>query len=135
MPKPAGFQLTVILLWFFAIAGVVVAFIPMAAVPAGLTAQSAAFAGRLQAPSAVIGALIAAVFIVFYSKGENWARWVIMVASVFYLIGGFVAIKMLSISPPKAYLSFAEALFAIYLLYYLNTAPVKAWFERKKLAV
>lgn len=134
MSKPAGFQLTVLVLWVFVVAGVLVAAFAPVPVPAtpGAPPMAAEIASKIQLPAALFGAVIASIFVFCYSKGMSWARWVIMIASLFYLVGGLVGLMSLHKSPAHAVLGLVEALFAVYLLYYLNTPPVRAWFNESK---
>jgi len=133
MPKPNGFSLTVIVLWVLLALSVVVA----VAMPASAATQSGALlamAKTIVIVSSLIGAAVGAVIILFYSKGENWARWVIMVMSVLYIIGLLLNLHYWALIPGKVVFSAVQAVFGGYLLWYLNTPPVKGWFEKKLLA-
>ncbi|SEG37689.1 hypothetical protein SAMN05421819_2768 [Bryocella elongata] len=130
MPKPNGFSLTVIVLWvLLALSVVVTVAMPMPAVAQG--GALFAMAKGIAVISALIGAAIGAVIIFFYSKGENWARWVIMVMSALYIIGLLLNLHYWALIPGKVVFSAVQAVFGGYLLWFLNTPEVKGWFEKK----
>jgi hypothetical protein len=133
MPKPNGFSLTVIVLWVFLALSVIMQIAaPMP--PAGQAGAFMAMAKGIAVIATLVSAAIGAVIILFYSKGENWARWVIMVFSVLYILGFFITLMHWSLYPAKTVFSAVQAVFGGYLLWFLNTPPVKGWFEKKLLA-
>jgi hypothetical protein len=70
----------------------------------------------------------------FFWKGHNWARWLVLATSLLCLFN----LKQLR-DPIPAWYNFhvgftmiiLEAAIAIYLLYYLNTGPARAWFTQR----
>ena len=59
-------------------------------------------------------------------QGRNWARWLVMITSVIALSNlAFVAAGP---SWPLRIVLAAEALLGLFLLYWLNTKPVRAYF-------
>lgn len=136
MPKPNGISLTVTVLWVLLVLSVVVAVASPGRMPATLQGGAmVAMAKTIALVGALISAAIGAVVIVFYSKGENWARWVVMVMSVLYIIGMLLNLRMWALIPTKVVFSALQALFGAYLLWFLNTPPIKDWFEKKQTAV
>jgi hypothetical protein len=77
----------------------------------------------------VVGTLfiIVAGYIVlwFYWKGRNWARWLVMATSL-------IALWNLEFWPSVGWVGritiAVEALLAVFLLYWLNTRPVRTYF-------
>ena len=135
MPKPNGFPLTVTVLWVLLVASLLLNIFAPAPPPSTLASGAIlAMAKTIAIVGGLIGAAIGAVIIVFYSKGENWARWVIMVVSALYIVGFLITLIHWSLFPAKTVLSAVQAVFAAYLLWFLNTPPVKGWFEKKLLA-
>ena len=68
-----------------------------------------------------------------YWKGQNWARVVVLIAS--FLIAAMAFSNLIDrggsfISLMSHPLTFFQALLACFLLYWLNTRPVRAWFKR-----
>jgi hypothetical protein len=81
---------------------------------------------------ALFGAVISAVFIVLYYIGYSWMRWVVMIYSLFPIVGLVRVPKAMQVSHLAAATSIASALLGIFLLWYLNTPDVKAWFNSPK---
>jgi hypothetical protein len=132
MPKPNGFALTVTALWVLLVLSVVVAVaVPNPAAAAMQTGAFLAMAKTIAVVGALVSAAIGAVIIVFYSKGENWARWVVMILSVLYIVGLLLNLRLWALIPGKVVFSAVQAVFGLYLLWFLNTPPVKDWFEKK----
>lgn len=66
----------------------------------------------------------------FYWLGRNWARWLVLLASVESLwCLRFVEHPTRSANALTEPVIVSEAILSLYLLYYLNTAPVRAWFS------
>ena len=78
-------------------------------------------------------AVIALVCIWFYYSGKEWARWVVMIVSVLELLSLISIAKTFAASHAVGANAIAQALLAAFLLYYLNTAPIRAWFSHKEL--
>jgi hypothetical protein len=81
---------------------------------------------------AILGAIIAAICVFFYWKGQEWARWLVMIDSVLVLLGLIMISRTMAVSHMSGTLQIAKAILAVYLLWNLNTAPVKAWFKSPK---
>ena len=115
------------------VVGVAIAFtMKLPDLPANTPISSSAMSS-IKAGGAIFGALISAVFIFLYWKGFSWMRWVVMIYSLFLIVKLVMIKTTWEASRPAAYLSIATALLAAYLLYYLNTPPVKAWFDGPKI--
>ncbi len=80
----------------------------------------------------------------FFWHGHNWARWLVLATSVLCLWNlwelrklGRVTSQRVPIynGPVRTGMVIAEGIIALYLLYYLNTKPAKAWFEHTKRAL
>ncbi len=82
--------------------------------------------------SVMFGAVISAVFIVLYYIGYSWMRWVVMIYSLFPIVGLVRVPKALELSRLGGVNTILSGLLGIFLLWYLNTAPVKAWFDGPK---
>jgi len=76
--------------------------------------------------------LIALVFVLFYWLGHEWARWAVMIYSVWTLLWMFTIVKTFHLSHLNGSVALAKDLFSIFLLWNLNIAPVKAWFKGPK---
>jgi hypothetical protein len=67
----------------------------------------------------------------FFWRGSNWARWLVQITSLLALWNLWELRKPI---PPQfqsgvqAPMVTAEALIALFLLYYLNTGAVRTWF-------
>lgn len=132
MQRPSGVTLTAALMAVLTLVGLVVAFImPLPIVPTGTAVPSSLFTTFAHV-GGIIGAIISAVFIFLYWQGYSWMRWVVMIYSIFPIIG-LVRIKTAFATYPLSGVeSLVSALLAVYLLWYLNTPPVKAWFDSPK---
>ena len=77
--------------------------------------------------SAVGTAVIAVSFVVlwFYWQGRNWARWLVLLTSI-EALANLTALRSGSIYLIAVII--AEAALAIFLLYWLNTRAVRAFF-------
>jgi len=131
MQKPTGITVTTVLMILFLISGAVLTFhAPIPAMPNSDVSSStiAAFAHI----GFAVYAVIALVCIWFYYSGKEWARWVVMIVSVLELLGLISIAKTFAASHLSGANAIAKALLAIFLLYYLNTAPIRAWFSRKE---
>ena len=78
------------------------------------------------------GAIISAICVFFYWKGHEWARWLVMIDAVLILLLLFGVAKTWQLSHFNGSVQIGRALLAIYLLWYLNTAPVRSWFKGPK---
>ena len=89
----------------------------------------------LFAVTVIVTAVIFAV-LYFFWKGQNWARWLVLAASALAIF------NLKEITHPtmaewdtaiRIPLLYAQALFASFLLYYLNTSGARSWFYRDRL--
>jgi hypothetical protein len=136
MQKPSSIDLTAGLMAIFIVLGIVSAFmmgpVPL---PPNVASNPMFNSGMLTSMAhglAICGALIAAICVFFYWKGHEWARWIVMIDAVFVLLGLFTIHKTFSNSHLSGFVVLAKSILAIYLLWNLNTAPVKAWFKGPK---
>jgi hypothetical protein len=81
---------------------------------------------------AICFSLIALIFVLFYWLGHEWARWAVMIYSVWTILHLFKFSKNWQTSHLVAELMIADALLGIFLLWHLNTVPIKAWFKGPK---
>jgi hypothetical protein len=65
----------------------------------------------------------------FYWRGRNWARWLVLATSLLELWNVTLLPSSTSL---EAVILGAEAILGGFLLYWLNTAPVRQWFARDK---
>ncbi len=72
--------------------------------------------------------IISLSFIViwFYFKGKNWARILVLLTSVVALINTCIIAEA---NLPQKVIIIGEAMFACFLLYWLNTKQVKMYFS------
>jgi hypothetical protein len=82
--------------------------------------------------SAIVGSIIAAICVYFYWKGHEWARWLVMIDAVLVLLLALGIRTTWANSTLGGMVTIGKTILAIYLLWYLNTAPVKAWFKIPK---
>lgn len=66
----------------------------------------------------------------FYWHGKNWARILVLVYSAMQ-IGGLWLLKLHDYGYADTAVMLAQALFGAFLLYWLNTAVVRQFFERQ----
>jgi len=85
--------------------------------------------------TAIFGALIAAICVFFYWKGHEWARWIVMIDAVLVLLLLIGIVRTWNASHLGGAISLAKGILAVYLLWNLNTAPVKAWFKMPQTGV
>jgi hypothetical protein len=136
MQKPSSINLTAGIMALFIVLGLISTFtmaLPpmppnMAANPMVTSSMIATFAHVF----AILGAIIAAVCVFFYWKGHEWARWVVMIDAVLVLLGLLAIHKTFTTSHLGGFLTIAKAILAVYLLWNLNTAPIRAWFRMPK---
>lgn len=76
--------------------------------------------------------LLALVFVLFYWLGHEWARWAVMIYSVWTLIWIFGIMTAFHRSGLNGLVSIAKDVLSIFLLWHLNTAPIRAWFKGPK---
>jgi hypothetical protein len=129
MQRPSGVTLTAALMAVLTIVSVVAVFtMPLPPLPTS-SAVSTSLIGTMARGGGIFAAVISAVFIFLYWKGFSWMRWVVMIYSIFPIIGLKAA---LALYPLSGIASIVSALLGVFLIWYLNTAPVKAWFESPK---
>ena len=77
------------------------------------------------------------VVVVYYWLGRSWARWLVVVGCLFYLIGlkDLVPQWHKHHSYLTAGLTIGSAILAVYLLWYLHTSKILGWFTRSTIAV
>jgi len=115
------------------ILGVIGTFTGTIPIPDSTAPAAAAMAGSFVHGAVVFGAIISFVFIFLYWKGFSWMRWVVMVYCLFPIISVFSIKKTWGMSPISGASVIINVVLALFLLYYLNTPPVKAWFDGPKL--
>jgi hypothetical protein len=80
------------------------------------------------------------IVLYFFWKGRNWARWLVLATSVLCL-WNLWSLRKLGLSHGRVSIFnnhvrvamvIAEAIIAIYLLYYLNTASARKWFTQPR---
>jgi len=125
MQKPTGITITTALMCLFLIIGIVITFARPLPIPAN-SAASPSMIATLVHVGVIVYTLIAAICIWFYWSGKEWARWVVMIDCL--LVFG----KAWGTSHLNAEITIGQVLLAIFLLYYLNTAPIRAWFSGKE---
>ena len=82
-----------------------------------------------------LGALVLfeVLAVCFYWLGRSWARQLVLMGCVFYLIGLKNLHEQWNHSHFGAELSVAAALLAVFLVWYLNIREVRTWFAASKL--
>lgn len=72
--------------------------------------------------------VLAAMFLWFFWKGQNWARCLVIIQSVFCLL----LVIHSAHKWPTSHVSFAitvyDAVLSVFFLWYLNTRLIRAWF-------
>ena len=76
------------------------------------------------------------VVVLYYWLGRSWARWLVLVGCIFYLVGlkDLVSQWHLHHSVLNATLTIGSAVLAVYLLWYLHTRDVRDWFARSTIS-
>ena len=69
--------------------------------------------------------LVSYVALWFYWQGRNWARWMVLLSSLLALLN---LAFWTSATPAERIMIAVEAPLALFLLYWLNTSPVKKYF-------
>jgi len=82
--------------------------------------------------SAFVSAIIGGIFIFLYWKGYSWVRWAVMIYCLVPLASLITIKNIFAISPINGVSVVINVVLAIFLLYYLNTAPVRVWFNSPK---
>ena len=130
MQKPTGITVTTVLMCLFLVIGVVITFGRPLPIPSNAAASPSMIATFVHV-GVVVYTLIAAVCIWFYWSGQEWARWVVMIDCLLVFISLRNIGKAWATSHLNAEVTICQVLLAIFLLYYLNTAPIRAWFSSK----
>ncbi len=99
--------------------------------PAG-TAATPQMMSTILHVGVIVSTTIGLVFVFLYWKGFSWMRWVVMVYCLFPLVSLLKLSTTMQASHINGVDCILNALLAIFLLYYLNTAPVKTWFDSPK---
>jgi hypothetical protein len=129
MQKPTGVTVTSALMAVAILIGLALAFtVALPAMPA--STLSPALIVALVHGVAVFFSVVAAVFVWFYWKGQDWARWLVMIYSLYCLYSLIHLRRTWTLSHFSAEFIAAKAVLALYLLWYLNTAGVRAWFQK-----
>jgi len=131
MQKPTGITITTALMCLFLIIGIVITFARPLPIPAN-SAASPSMIATLVHVGVIVYTLIAAICIWFYWSGKEWARWVVMIDCLLVFISLRNIGKAWGTSHLNAEITIGQVLLAIFLLYYLNTAPIRAWFSGKE---
>ena len=80
--------------------------------------------------SVFTGVVLLAFGIIYcLAKGQNWARIIIIIVSVIVIPGPLISFDYGTVG---IVISILETITGIYLLYWLNTAPVRAYFKDTK---
>jgi hypothetical protein len=136
MQRPSSINLTSGLMVLFIILGVYAAFRTPIVMPPNMnqtaTPISPATLSMFVHVMALIGAVIAAVFVLFYWLGHEWARWAAMIYSGWIILMMFSFMKTWQLSHFNGTLMLSRVVVGIFLLWHLNTAPIKAWFKMPK---
>jgi hypothetical protein len=132
MQRPSGVSLTAALMVLFTLIGLLGTF--TAVVPATAAAATPFAVGGLMKVGGIVGSLIGLLFVFLYWKGYGWVRWVVMIYCVLTLVSLLGIRKAMQMSHLIGVSDVLKALLALFLLYYLNTEPVKAWFNGPKIA-
>ena len=74
---------------------------------------------------------LAAVFLWFYWRGHNWARWLVMIQSLVCILSLLGLKKRWEETHLGGTVFVYDALLSVFLLGYLNTKRVRAWFVHK----
>jgi hypothetical protein len=132
MTRPMGLTVSALFMVLSIVLGIVLS--PTSPVPANVTTSNNV--------DILFGwVFIALQFLVtyFYWNARNWARIVILICSGWLLLG-FVTLSLLPVPPwihqaiwgrPLFFVrTVGDSLLAIYLLWYLNTPAIRAWFKR-----
>jgi hypothetical protein len=75
--------------------------------------------------------LIGYVFLWFYWQGRNWARLSVIACSLMAILNlsNWNSSKPGTILLPRHIMIASEAAIALFLLYWLNTRPIRSWFH------
>lgn len=76
--------------------------------------------------------LVEIVAIPFYWLGKAWARWAVLVGCIYYLYSLRSIVRDWHRRHDIALLGIGAAVLAVYLLWYLHTERVRAWFARPR---
>lgn len=106
---------------------------PIPTVPSAVVSTS--MIASMARGGAIFSAVISAVFVFLYWKGFDWMRWVVMVYSGLVILGAIIAAVTGKLTHLTGAVSVGKAILAIYLFWYLNTPPVRAWFSSPKTEV
>jgi hypothetical protein len=133
MSRPIGVTVTAILMAFNALADVATTFIgPHAAVtnphPHGPVSLPIVVAVHI----ALVGVIIfGCVTVWYYWRGRFWARWIALGGCAYYLTGlRLLPGQLHRASLYAAELSVFSAVLSAFLVWYLFTSDVRAWFAR-----
>ena len=80
--------------------------------------------------------VVQCVVVLYYWLGRSWARWLVLVGCIFYLIGlkDLASQWHLHRSYASAGLTLGSAALAVYLIRYLHTRDVRDWLARSTIA-
>jgi hypothetical protein len=132
MKKPTGITISTLLMCLFLIIGVITTFTRTVPVPAtGGPVSTAGMAGIIHG-FAIVFTIFAAVCVYFYWTGKDWARWLVMIDCVLNFFSLTHLVKTWNFSHLSALVSIGQVILSIFLLWYLNTTPIRAWFAGPK---
>jgi hypothetical protein len=132
MQRPSGVTFTAAVMVLTTILGTIGTLTgTLPALPSGSSASTEMMTTFVHA-SVFAGAIIGLIFVFLYWKGYSWMRWVVMIYCLFPLASLVSIQKTFAISPISGASVIINVLLAIFLLYYLNTEPVRAWFNGPK---
>jgi hypothetical protein len=86
--------------------------------------------GRTEIIGLTANLAIFCVIVFFYRSGFNWARWAVFVISLLSLFE--VTTLNRPVSMVAHGLTILDVTMAIFLFWYLNTRPVRAWFRVRR---
>jgi hypothetical protein len=76
----------------------------------------------------IIRTLIAAAFVVAFWNGVNWARWAVIIYSIYTMLSVLGIASAWQWSPSLAALSVYKVALAVFLLVYLSLRSTRDWF-------
>jgi hypothetical protein len=86
--------------------------------------------GSVEIQYAVFSFIMAVTYLIlwYYWKGKNWARILVLMTGLMAVLNLF---SLSSLSTFAGTLVIIEAIFAVFMLWWLNTQSVKAYFKSK----
>ena len=144
MSRPTGVTVSALLIMLIIVAGIILWY--TSPVPAnGAMPNNPYLSNTAEQSMFWVDEALEVLVVYFYWNARNWARILVLIASVLSLPFPFAlflmhvhqihyqwALDLLStLTVRDKVFSFANALFAIYLLWYLNTRAIRTWFAKR----